>query len=214
MAIADEIRHPRPFQVRGFLHFEERKIRRRSTVAKIIFVTGGSRSGKSSYAQKQAEALPGPRAYLATCPVIDEEMAARCRKHQQARRHAAWDTIEEERDLAGVLSVNREHQVILVDCLTLWVNNLIYEAGQNNRGMTEEDITEKCRILLAACTTFSGTVIFVTNEVGMGIVPDNALGRIFRDVAGRCNQIIARAADEAIFMVSGIPLHLKKREDK
>jgi len=114
-------------------------------VAKIIFITGGSRSGKSSYAQKQAEALPGPRAYLATCPVIDEEMAGRCKKHQQARSHAAWDTIEEERDVAGVVSADRVHRVILVDCLTLWVNNLIYEAGQNNRMMTEEDITEKCR---------------------------------------------------------------------
>jgi adenosylcobinamide kinase / adenosylcobinamide-phosphate guanylyltransferase len=179
-------------------------------VAKIIFVTGGSRSGKSSYAQKRAEALTGPRAYLATAPVLDEEMATRCRKHQEARSHAAWDTIEEERDLAGVVRAGRPHQVILVDCLTLWVNNLFYEAEQNNRMMTEEEIAERCRMLLDACAAFPGTIIFVTNEVGMGIVPDNALGRAFRDVAGRCNQIIAGAADEVIFMVSGIPLYLKK----
>jgi len=183
-------------------------------VAEIIFVTGGSRSGKSSYAQKRAESLPGPRAYLATCPIIDDEMAQRCRKHQEARSQAAWDTIEEERDIAGILSNDRTHDVILVDCLTLWVNNLIYEAGQNGRMMTEKDITEKCRILLASCATFAGTIIFVTNEVGMGIVPDNSLGRSFRDIAGRCNQIIAGAADEVIFLVSGIPLYLKKREGK
>jgi adenosylcobinamide kinase / adenosylcobinamide-phosphate guanylyltransferase len=179
-------------------------------VAKIIFVTGGSRSGKSDYAQKMAEALPGPRAYLATCPIIDEEMAERCRKHQEARAHADWDTIEEERDIAGILNADEAHKVILVDCLTLWVNNLIYEAEQNGRVMTEEDMREKCRTLLAACAKFTGTIIFVTNEVGMGVVPDNPLGRSFRDIAGRCNQLIAASADEVIFLVSGIPLHLKK----
>lgn len=179
-------------------------------MAKIIFVTGGSRSGKSDYAQKMAESLEGPRAYLATCPIIDEEMARRCRKHQEARARAAWDTIEEERDIAGVLNSDSVHKVILVDCLTLWVNNLIYEAELNGRVMTEEDISEKCRFLLAACEVFAGTIIFVSNEVGMGVVPDSPLGRSFRDMAGRCNQLIAAAANEAVFVVSGIPLHLKK----
>ncbi len=179
-------------------------------MAKIIFVTGGSRSGKSDYAQKLAESLEGPRAYLATCPIIDEEMALRCRKHQEARARAAWDTIEEERDIAGVLNNDRVHKVILVDCLTLWVNNLIYEAELNGHVMTEEGIAEKCRVLLAACEEFSGTIIFVTNEVGMGVVPDSPLGRSFRDMAGRCNQLIAALADEAVFIVSGIPLCLKK----
>lgn len=183
-------------------------------MAEIILITGGGRSGKSSYAQKMAELLPGPRAYLATCPIIDQEMAERCRKHQEARSKAAWTTIEEERDLAGVLSADRTNRVMLVDCLTLWVNNLMYEAEQNGHMMTEENAAEKCRILLAACAKFSGTIIFVTNEVGMGIIPDNALARSFRDIAGRCNQMIAGHADEVIFMVSGIPLFLKKREDQ
>lgn len=183
---------------------------REVSVAKIVFVTGGSRSGKSDYAQRLAESLDGPRAYLATCPIIDEEMAERCRKHQEARSYANWDTIEEERDIAGVLNADREHKVILVDCLTLWVNNLIYEAEQNGRIMTEEDMKEKCRTLLAACAKFAGTLIFVTNEVGMGVVPDSPLGRSFRDIAGRCNQIMAASADEVVFLVSGIPLHLKK----
>jgi adenosylcobinamide kinase/adenosylcobinamide-phosphate guanylyltransferase len=136
-------------------------------------------------------------------------MAERCRKHQEARAHAAWDTIEEERDIAGILNADQAHKVILVDCLTLWVNNLIYESQQNGRVMTEEDIIEKCQVLLAACEKFTGTIIFVTNEVGMGVVPDSSLGRSFRDIAGRCNQLIAASADEVILLVSGIPLHLK-----
>ena len=182
-------------------------------MAEIIFVTGGSRSGKSNYAQKLAERIPGPRAFLATCPILDEEMAERCRKHQEARSGASWDTLEEEREIARVISTNHRHQVILVDCLTLWVNNLIYQAEQNGRVMTEDDIVEECQALLKACENFNGTIIFVSNETGMGIVPDNPLSRRFRDIAGRCNQIVAAFADEAVFMVSGIPLYLKKREN-
>lgn len=183
-------------------------------MADILLITGGSRSGKSAYAQKLAEALQGPRAYLATCPVLDEEMAERCRKHQEARSAAAWKTIEEETDIADVIRKDRTHSVILVDCLTLWVNNLTFRAEQEGRLMTEEDIANGCRHMLEACGAFAGTVIFVTNEVGMGIVPDNPAGRRFRDLAGRCNQIIAAGADEVIFMVSGIPWPVKKREGK
>jgi len=183
-------------------------------MADIILVTGGSRSGKSSYAQKLAEEIPGPRAYLATCPILDEEMAERCRKHQEARSHAAWDTIEEETDIAGILLSDRTHRVILVDCLTLWVNNLMYRAEQEGGCVTEEDIARKCRALLNACAAFSGTVIFVTNEVGMGIVPDNPASRRFRDLAGRCNQLVAAQADDVIFMVSGLSWPLKKRGDQ
>jgi len=182
-------------------------------MADMILVTGGSRSGKSSHAQKLAEALPGPRAYLATCPILDEEMAERCRKHQEARSPAVWETIEEETDIAGILRNDRTHRVILVDCLTLWVNNLMYEAEREGRFLAEEDIAGKCRTLLDACAVFSGTVIFVTNEVGMGIVPDNPLSRRFRDLAGRCNQLIAAQADDVIFMVSGLAWPLKKREE-
>lgn len=182
-------------------------------MAEMILVTGGSRSGKSSYAQKRAEALPGPRAFLATCPILDDEMALRCRKHRESRAASQWDTIEEETDLARVIGADTTHRVILVDCLTLWVNNLMYDASQKDQPLTEDDMAQHCRRLLEASAAFSGTILWVTNEVGMGIVPDNAQSRLFRDLAGRCNQILAGASSDVVLMVSGIALPVKKREN-
>jgi adenosylcobinamide kinase/adenosylcobinamide-phosphate guanylyltransferase len=178
-------------------------------MARIIVVTGGSRSGKSAFAQTIAEGLPEPRVYIATAPVIDEEMRERVRKHRDAREKSRWRTVEETLNLAGVLRTVAESEVLLVDCLTLWINNLLFEAGKRGEVLTEESIIKKCREVLEACTGISGTVIFVTNEVGMGIVPDHPLTRRFRDLAGRCNQVMAGQADEVIFMVSGQPLPLK-----
>ncbi len=178
-------------------------------MAGLILVTGGSRSGKSAHAQRLAESLPGPRAYLATCPVIDAETAGRVRLHREARDAALWETIEEPLDLDGAIGRAAGYRVLLVDCLTLWVNNLLYEAEQRGERFTEEAAAVRCRGLIAACAAFAGTVIFVTNEVGMGIVPDNAAARLFRDCAGRCNQLIAAAAGEVTLVVSGIPLRLK-----
>jgi adenosylcobinamide kinase / adenosylcobinamide-phosphate guanylyltransferase len=179
-------------------------------MADIILITGGCRSGKSAFAQKTAEALPGPRAYVATCPVIDRETEGRIRKHREARRDKGWETIEETVDLAGVIRRAEGYRVLLVDCLTLWENNLLYEAERRGENFAEEDATENCRELIAACEAFPGTVIFVTNEVGMGIVPDNEQARRFRDIAGRCNQEIATAAGTVLLVVSGIPLPLKE----
>jgi adenosylcobinamide kinase / adenosylcobinamide-phosphate guanylyltransferase len=154
-------------------------------MAQIIIITGGSRSGKSTYAQTLAESIPGSRIYIATCPPLDEEMAARIQKHQAQRQDSFWQTLEETIDLAGALLKTRKSRVRLLDCLTL------------------------CTHLLAACKELPGTVIFVTNEVGMGIVPDNLLSRHYRDLAGRCNQIMAAGADRVILMVSGLPLSMK-----
>lgn len=176
-------------------------------MARIILVTGGSRSGKSDYAQRYAELLAGKKAYLATCPVIDEEMAARVKKHQEARA-GHWSTIEETVRLAAVINADG-HDIVLVDCLTLWVNNLMYEAGQAGGKVTEEEISGLCRGVIDACNIHRGTIIFVTNEVGMGIVPDNPQARLFRDLAGRCNQVFASHADEVWFVVSGIPAKIK-----
>ena len=181
-------------------------------MGKIVLVTGGNRSGKSAYAQNLAEGLPGPRTYVATCPVIDAEMAQRVQKHKEARRHAEWETIEETVDLAGVIRRAGAFRVLLVDCLTLWANNLLYEAERLGRAFTEEDMAERCRELIGACGAFPGMVIFVTNEVGMGIIPQNETARRFGDLAGRMNQIIGAAAGTVTFLVSGLPLTLKTKE--
>jgi len=178
-------------------------------MARIVLITGGSRSGKSAYAQEMAERLPGARAFVATCPVLDEELAERIRKHKEARDAAHWTTIEEPCDLAGVIRNAPRLDVLLVDCVTLWVNNLMYEAEQAGRLVTEEDAAQRCEDVLAAAADFGGTAIFVTNEVTMGIIPDNPAARRYRDLVGRCNQILAQAADEVILMVCGLPMMIK-----
>ena len=178
-------------------------------MARIILITGGSRSGKSIYAQQIAESMAEDRTYIATCPVVDEEMEERIRKHREARRAGNWQTIEETTDLAAALTRAKGSAVILIDCLTLWVNNLMYQAELQKKDVREEDIVERCGDILDACGAISGTVIFVTNEIGMGIVPDNAMSRRYRDLAGRCNQLMAGRADAVVFMVSGLPLNMK-----
>ncbi len=178
-------------------------------MAEIILITGGSRSGKSACAQRLAETLPGPRAYVATCPVIDPEMEGRVKKHREARSAADWVTIEEPVDLAGALGRAAAYRVILVDCLTLWVNNLLYEAEGRGAVFTEEEAAARCREVIDVCGLFTGTVIFVTNELGMGIIPGNETARRFRDCAGRTNQLIAAAADTVTLVVAGLPLLLK-----
>ena len=182
-------------------------------MARIVLVTGGARSGKSAYARRVGEALPGPRALVATCPVIDDEMRARIRKHRKARSQKDWDTLEETAALTRILREAEKYRVLLVDCLTLWINNLMYEAERSGREVEEEEMEERCRALLAACSPRRGVVIFVTNEVGMGIVPENALARRYRDLVGRCNQVVAAGADEVVFLVCGIPLRLKGTPD-
>ena len=178
-------------------------------MAVIHLITGGGRSGKSAWAQRLAESLPGPRAYVATAPATDEEMAERIRKHREARRAAAWETIEEGEDLAGAIRRAGASRVLLVDCLTLWANNLLYTARRGGESFTEETMAGRCRELLDACGAFPGTVVFVTNELGMGIVPDNEQARLFRDCAGRMNQMIAAASETVTLVVSGLPLPLK-----
>lgn len=178
-------------------------------MARIVLITGGGRSGKSRYAQDLAERLSGTRGYVATCPPLDEEMVERIRKHQEARDASRWATIEEPCDLTGVLLNAAGFDVLLVDCVTLWMNNLMYEEERNGRILTEEDAERRCEEVLTAAADFHGTAIFVTNEVSMGIIPDNPTARRYRDLVGRCNQILARAADEVILMVCGLPVTIK-----
>ncbi len=175
----------------------------------IILVTGGGRSGKSAYAQKTAEMLPEPRIFVATCPPIDEEMMERIRNHQEARRHRNWHTIEEPLNIARSIDEAHAFPTVLVDCLTLWINNLLYAAEQKNKGISETDITRECGRLAAACKAHPGTIIFVTNEVGMGITPENELARRYRDLVGRCNQLVAEASVRVVLLVSGQPIEIK-----
>ncbi len=177
-------------------------------MGKIALVTGGCRSGKSAYAQQLAEAFPRSRLYVATCPIIDEEMRQRIEAHRRDRAGRGWETVEEEIDLARVLG-DCSHNVVLVDCITLWVNNLMYRAEREGGTIDEEQIAEACSTLLEAATSCPPAVILVTNEVGLGIVPDNAQARRYRDLVGRANQVIATRADSVTLVVCGIPTQLK-----
>jgi adenosylcobinamide kinase/adenosylcobinamide-phosphate guanylyltransferase len=164
----------------------------------ITLVLGGARSGKSAH----AEALIGgaPALYVATAQSFDAEMTERIRLHRD-RRGANWRTIEEPLDLAGSLKANGvAGRPILVDCLTLWLSNLM---------LAERDVEAEAG-RLCALLPVAAPVIFVANEVGLGIVPDNALARAFRDHAGRLNQRIAALADRVTFMAAGLPLTLKE----
>ena len=181
-------------------------------MARIVLVTGGCRSGKSAHALKLAQAVPGTRAYVATCPITDEEIARRVTAHRRSRDGQGWTTIEEQVELAEVFRRHAGFDVLLVECVTLWVNNLMYRAEQQGGELTEAGIEPPCRALLDAATACRGTVIFVTNEVGLGIVPDNPLARRYRDLVGRVNQLIAARANQVTLLVSGIPVRIKGAE--
>ena len=183
-------------------------------MAHIILVTGGSRSGKSAHALDIAQRLGGPRAFIATCPALDDEMRARIRMHRKARQQLARaksaDDSRRPTTSPAALARTAHCRVVLVDCLTLWVNNLLYHAEQAGRAMEESDIQKHCEAVLSACAPLAGTVLFVTNEVGWGIIPENASARRFRDLSGRCNTVMAAGADEVVLVVCGLPIHLKK----
>jgi adenosylcobinamide kinase / adenosylcobinamide-phosphate guanylyltransferase len=166
-------------------------------MTELIFVTGGARSGKSSFALEKARELGGDDVtFVATAERSDDEMTDRIARHQ-LERPKAWKTFEAPRE---VLIADLKTRVVLLDCLSLLVSNLLLD------GLAEETILERVRNLLEPRTQ---TLIVVSNEVGMGLVPEYPLGRQFRDVLGRANQIVARASTKAFFLVSGIPLRLK-----
>lgn len=173
---------------------------------KLIFITGGVRSGKSSYAQRIADSLGGPVYYIATLVPGDEEMRARVAEHRQ-RRPASWISIEEDRNPARII---KEHDqpgaVFLIDCLTMLVNNLMF-TGDSSPG--EQVILERIEDLAGTASDAQAAVIIVSNEVGGGIVPADPLSRAFRDTLGRANQIISRRADEVYLCVAGLAVELK-----
>ena len=168
-----------------------------------LFVLGGARSGKSRYAQSRAEAMPGEPVFIATAEAFDDEMRERIARHR-ADRDTRWHTVEAPRALpAAIDALNDAKAVVLVDCLTLWVSNLL---------LADADIPAAGRELCDAIARFEGVLILVANEVGLGIVPDNALARQFRDAAGLLNQSVAAAADEVVLLTAGLPLILKRHD--
>jgi len=178
-------------------------------MGKIVLVTGGCRSGKSRFAQHMAEAAGANRLYIATSPLLDAEMEERVQRHRQERASRNWVTCEETVDLVKVLEQHTAFDAVLCDCLTLWVNNLMYDAEQNKEAFDENNMAGLTQALLRVARCHTGTLVFVTNEVGMGIVPADAVSRRFRDLSGRCNQVMAAAANEVYFVVSGIPMQIK-----
>ncbi|RMF38762.1 MAG: bifunctional adenosylcobinamide kinase/adenosylcobinamide-phosphate guanylyltransferase [Alphaproteobacteria bacterium] len=164
-------------------------------------VLGGARSGKSDLAEALLQAMAPPRLYIATAEPRDAEMAARIARHR-ARRGAGWQTVEAPRDIAGALRAADPARPVLVDCLTLWLSNLMEAGADPDAGFDE---------LAAVLATRPGPAVLVSNEVGLGLVPETALGRAFRDAQGRLNQRAAAHADLVVFVAAGLPLVLKGR---
>jgi len=174
-------------------------------MGKLIFITGGVRSGKSSYAAELARKMGKEVIFLATGSAEDEEMRKRIRLHRKARP-SHWKTIEEKKDLTLVLSdISSPQKVIIIDCLGFLVSNLLLEDQE------EEFIIGQIKEIANLILEGSHIAIVISNEVGWGVVPTSRLGREFRDVLGRANQIMARYAQEVYLMVSGIPVKLKSK---
>jgi adenosylcobinamide kinase/adenosylcobinamide-phosphate guanylyltransferase len=170
---------------------------------KLFFITGGARSGKSSFAEELAKQFSGKRAYIATAQALDEEMTAKIAKHRQ-NRGATWDTFEEPIAVPELIrKLSGRYQVVLLDCLTLWLSNVIAHTDG------DAAVVNSSKDLIAAVREFAGDCIVVSNEVGLGIVPDNPLARKFRDLAGTLNQNVAQAADTVYFTAAGIPVKIK-----
>lgn len=167
---------------------------------KSLLVLGGARSGKSRYAQAQAEAVPGELVYIATAQAFDDEMTGKIARHR-ADRGTRWQTVEAPVDLPEAIAAADGAAVILVDCLTLWASNLL---------LTEADADAATDALVAAIAASASPIILVSNEVGLGIVPANDLARRFRDVAGDINQRVGACVDTVRLMVAGFGLTLKE----
>jgi adenosylcobinamide kinase/adenosylcobinamide-phosphate guanylyltransferase len=171
-------------------------------MGKIIFITGGARSGKSTYAASLAKKHRRV-AFVATCQALDKEMAKRIKLHQQ-ERPGNWKTFEEPQKAALLINqLDNRFDCILIDCLTLLVSNLILAKRK------EEQVLEEIGTMLKNLKKKNAQAIIVSNEVGLGLVPTSKLGRDFRDIAGKVNQLVAKQADTVFFTVSGIPIKIK-----
>lgn len=179
-------------------------------MGKIVLVTGGARSGKSRFSEKYARTKGDRLAYIATAQVLDAEMADRVKLHQQ-RRDDKWHTFEAPYAAEQVLvKVGSEFPVVLFDCLTIYTANLLLAEQSENIEARRTHILQQADLLVQAAQASEALIIFVSNEVGMGIVPDNALAREYRDLSGWINQKIAAVADEVYLVVSGLAVDVKK----
>ncbi len=177
-------------------------------------IIGGARGGKSRFAQELAEKTGEAVLFVATAEAGDEEMRRRIEKHRKSRP-ASWRTLEATSDLAS--RIGREtggEGVVLIDCITLLVSNILGESGgrdgeQADEGLIEEKVTAEIRELIECINQTGARFIIVSNEVGLGLVPANQMGRFYRDILGRANQILAQYADEVYLMVCGLPMPLK-----
>ncbi len=185
-------------------------------MGKLILVTGGARSGKSTYAENKAKEFGTQVLYIATAKPIDEEMEMRIARHR-AQRPAGWVTLEAYKELDLELeSISKGKNVVMLDCITVMVSNLMldesWEWDELSRERVEEieqTIMHQIERLITFIKTQEIPFILVTNEVGLGVVPPSAMGRDFRDIGGRVNQLLARVSEEVYFCVSGIPVKIK-----
>ncbi|MCT4593016.1 MAG: bifunctional adenosylcobinamide kinase/adenosylcobinamide-phosphate guanylyltransferase [Anaeromicrobium sp.] len=182
----------------------------------IVLVTGGARSGKSSFAEEYIKERYEKVAYIATAIAFDEGMVDRIKKHQDSRPKE-WTTYEQYKNLHTLISeMDESNEVALLDCVTIMVTNLMFEkdvdwdkVSREEIDSIEETVKNEFLLLLRRAKEMNFNLVLVTNELGMGIVPESRLSRIFRDMAGRVNQLISKRADEVYFLVSGIPMKIK-----
>ena len=183
----------------------------------IILCSGGARSGKSEFAESLALSLPGQKAYVATGQAFDDEMKDRIKKHKE-RRGALWHNFEIPYELhEHWAEISAVSDVVLVDCLTMFTTNYLLHFGdvenQEDANRLESMVLESLHAFISdILSSDNKTVIFVTNEIGLGIVPENKLARYFRDIAGRVNREVAKVADKMYLTVSGITIELKSQE--
>ena len=174
-------------------------------MGKLILILGGARSGKSSFAVAQAKKLSSRQSgvvYVATASALDEEMKRRIERHKK-RRPSSWKTIEERKDISKILAKLGKASIVIIDCLTILISNLLLS------GEREIATLKKIKQFFRTLKRRNLTTLIVSNEVGMGIVPENRLGRTFRDIAGQTNQIVAKLADEVYLLEAGIPVKIK-----
>ena len=172
----------------------------------VTLLVGGARSGKSALAERRGRAHGGPVVVIATAEAGDDDMAARIARHR-ADRPAGWATIEEPIGLGAAVRAVDADALVIVDCVTLWVTNLVLA------GRDEAAVLQACEDLAAALTGRAGPAIVVTNEVGLGVHPESELGRVFRDVLGRVNQHLAASADRTLLLVAGRVLELRDPDE-